>query len=967
MKYVLFLIILTPCIGFFFIENVFALDVTDKENGYGIEYPKDWEINTNPFLTDDVDYLSSAFGHQKDDFAEVYTYFYNDIDPSTLDTNFIDKLEQVVSDGCHWFGYEDDNNYCENPTIIETEKLTIDGREAYSIFYSYDYVGEYKNGQKTYGVRIFEKVFQIIDGGKTWSIFTVAYEGFPHSKIDEIIQSFHIYYDSDKIFLKRNLSVNLFVLGNDLSDSEKNKIISNLPKSSEPSVLLNGNKVGVQYFFDYNFVNIAKNEQTDFLSFMEKSSTKLFGDNFEEESLYMWWIENKHPEWLENFNSKYNFVEINAKDIEDYMYDNFVPDNHRSNDSVNLFFMLNDLDDFDSLHTYTLSMTDKSHDKKIKSTGLMGYGGDYNQYFFDLYAIPRIEYDEENQTLIVSEFAKNLHDCVEDLCLEDTITQLTSDAIFHIVTPSFVYPPKFSPNYVLDIVMYSQNLGGGGVSLTEGSVKSYLNTNLIQQELEELSPLSDFSIELSFENPRSRGITNDFKKSMSSRDNFVIPTSDSGVKIGLSSMRSYLTQPELVKWAESRNENKNFSNNIKFPILVYIDKSPNIIVIDYSALGIALDQPLGSGDPCCVLSISSPDNISSKISNSDLVIHEVGHLMGLAHPFQSWKYNLSNSTTNDYFNWYSSPMIYGSPPIGCGNELYRFYEICGIANTSFSEFEKRAIQDAQLSTLIKKIRDDITFLSKTEQGFDQKEIQKIELQLDSIQKEFQNDPNNLQLISKSFDISLSLTDSDLPEKFSGQISKYGKLIQIESSYYFEPYKNNFIEIKGQLHSDISGYLYDIFIVTVEPNGNVEQYRGFTNNSGEFTITIPMNRDTKFGEYTFDVYIGDYLIDSGKFNIHSYLELKNESLTSKIPSWVKNNAKWWADGKIGDDAFTQGIEFLVKEGIMNVESKSQSSTETKEIPSWVKNNAKWWADDSIDDESFISGIEFLVKEGIILVD
>jgi hypothetical protein len=53
--------------------------------------------------------------------------------------------------------------------------------------------------------------------------------------------------------------------------------------------------------------------------------------------------------------------------------------------------------------------------------------------------------------------------------------------------------------------------------------------------------------------------------------------------------------------------------------------------------------------------------------------------------------------------------------------------------------------------------------------------------------------------------------------------------------------------------------------------------------------------------------------------------------------------------------------------MNVESKSQKSGESKEIPSWIKNNAEWWADGSIDETSFITGIEFLVKEGIIQVD
>ena len=37
-----------------------------------------------------------------------------------------------------------------------------------------------------------------------------------------------------------------------------------------------------------------------------------------------------------------------------------------------------------------------------------------------------------------------------------------------------------------------------------------------------------------------------------------------------------------------------------------------------------------------------------------------------------------------------------------------------------------------------------------------------------------------------------------------------------------------------------------------------------------------------------------------------------------------------------------------------------------VPSWIKNNAGWWADEQIDDNSFVSGIQYLVKEGIIRV-
>ena len=39
----------------------------------------------------------------------------------------------------------------------------------------------------------------------------------------------------------------------------------------------------------------------------------------------------------------------------------------------------------------------------------------------------------------------------------------------------------------------------------------------------------------------------------------------------------------------------------------------------------------------------------------------------------------------------------------------------------------------------------------------------------------------------------------------------------------------------------------------------------------------------------------------------------------------------------------------------------------DIPSWIKNNAGWWADGTIDDNSFLIGIEWLVSTGIIIIE
>ena len=88
---------------------------------------------------------------------------------------------------------------------------------------------------------------------------------------------------------------------------------------------------------------------------------------------------------------------------------------------------------------------------------------------------------------------------------------------------------------------------------------------------------------------------------------------------------------------------------------------------------------------------------------------------------------------------------------------------------------------------------------------------------------------------------------------------------------------------------------------------------------------------------------------------------------KVPSWIKNNAGWWADGSIDDDSFIQGIQFLVKEGFMKIPVTQQGSGNgSNDIPAWIKNNAGWWADGSIDDDSFVQGIQFLVKEGFMKI-
>ena len=104
------------------------------------------------------------------------------------------------------------------------------------------------------------------------------------------------------------------------------------------------------------------------------------------------------------------------------------------------------------------------------------------------------------------------------------------------------------------------------------------------------------------------------------------------------------------------------------------------------------------------------------------------------------------------------------------------------------------------------------------------------------------------------------------------------------------------------------------------------------------------------------------------NVEFPLVINREKSTVEyqIPEWVKNNAGWWASGQIPDTAFIDGIEHLIKQGIIVVPVAETQSENESNIPEWIKTNAEWWASGQIDDKTFATGIEFLIKIGLIVV-
>lgn len=85
----------------------------------------------------------------------------------------------------------------------------------------------------------------------------------------------------------------------------------------------------------------------------------------------------------------------------------------------------------------------------------------------------------------------------------------------------------------------------------------------------------------------------------------------------------------------------------------------------------------------------------------------------------------------------------------------------------------------------------------------------------------------------------------------------------------------------------------------------------------------------------------------------------------MPSWIKNNAKWWSSGAIDDSTFSQGIHYMIQQKIIKIPpTQSGQATTGIKIPQWVRNDAAYWSSNQIDDSTFIGAIQYLVQSGLV---
>ncbi|KAF6246169.1 hypothetical protein C6990_10325 [Nitrosopumilus sp. b3] len=126
-----------------------------------------------------------------------------------------------------------------------------------------------------------------------------------------------------------------------------------------------------------------------------------------------------------------------------------------------------------------------------------------------------------------------------------------------------------------------------------------------------------------------------------------------------------------------------------------------------------------------------------------------------------------------------------------------------------------------------------------------------------------------------------------------------------------------------------------------------------------------------GEYSFDL---DRFVGVKKEKVIEDIEKSIDNYGFAVITMHPQEFSMIKDGKnvneLNIDQITELKELLDEIQEYNIKfvtlDKINQNSKENSIPQWIKNNAEWWAAGKIDDQTFIQSLQYLVKQGILII-
>ena len=174
----------------------------------------------------------------------------------------------------------------------------------------------------------------------------------------------------------------------------------------------------------------------------------------------------------------------------------------------------------------------------------------------------------------------------------------------------------------------------------------------------------------------------------------------------------------------------------------------------------------------------------------------------------------------------------------------------------------------------------------------------------------------------------------IPDRPFSALKTSEKIIEVQD------HQQQIIKISGSVSDDNLLRGHPVIITIHKPDQSIQILKTGTANSGYFETLLIFDKNSLRGNYQVSA---------------SYIEHVDKSMDVSFEIVDKITSP---EIILDDQDTEQSI-------ISNPNESNQIDTNSDEIiPQWIKNNARWWSEGNIDDETFVDGIEFLVKIGIV---
>ena len=487
-----------------------------------------------------------------------------------------------------------------------------------------------------------------------------------------------------------------------------------LPKNKTNLILMDEITTGVIYDLKYEFVFIS----SEFRIKLAKYLTSI-GEEREEENPWFYHYEIG-IDWFKKEPTKIKAIFYNATLVEKWLYEN--KEEYGGFPENGYTIMLLDMHDLPSItyeqfsdflksrslgfplpevtaHYYSVFYEDKDLGYRLRYRGFAtGWGGNHRFWFIDLSAGPTFvsEWFDLPIQVIMKDQGINPYTSIGGKWLTELLADYIIEFIYNFALPNYVYDPPISKNYTIELIVFDNRK----IEEKENvSINNAININYVRNAIENLVPYSNVSIKVKFEN-----LLNYPELEKILKENTVFLNSWIHRYLFISDVNATYVDAEAIYNYLKNNLNKftyfirnretytipvfifAFSNNTHF-YFKYKWYILNIHPEFKTILGASLKELVLIGISQQDLTYGeyvSPKQERKGLGLTQTIIHEVGHMMGLMHPFEY----------SDIGNFVNSTMSYFS---------YVY---------SFSSFDKDAINRIHVDKLIIEINKKIIEIEK---------------------------------------------------------------------------------------------------------------------------------------------------------------------------------------------------------------------------------------------------------------